>query len=141
MKTLAINLMAIVTLALATNAQASGFKCEGKDGYNVKLFNRTVGGTRVPSKFILSHQDADPRTLLTRGESEIRKHNRLNTVQYAVHGNSKVAAETVILQINFKEGKEVLEAGEEVPGQLILVDEDGGREVNSLTCERYLKGD
>lgn len=140
MKAVTINLIAIATLVLAGNANASGFKCEGK-GYNVKLYNKTVGGTRIPSKFILSHVDADPRTLLTRSEGQIRKHNNANTVQYVVNGNSTVGAETVILQISFKEGLETLEAGEEVPGQLILVEEDGSREVTRLSCERYLKGE
>lgn len=140
MKTVTINLLAIVTLALATNAQASGFKCEG-NGYSAKLFNKTTGGTRIPAKFILSHEDASPRTLLSRGEGEISKSNNVNTVKYVVHGNTKVSADTVILQINFKEGLETLEAGEQVSGSLILVNEDGSREVSRLTCERYLKGE
>lgn len=140
MKTLT-NLFVVVAVAFAsTSAMASGFRCAG-DGYNVKLYNKTAGGTRIPAVFILSHEDASPATLLRRGEGEISKSNRLNTVRYTVDGNSKVGAETVILQISFKEGVEVLEAGEEVPGQLILVNEDGDREVTHLTCERYLKGE
>ena len=143
MKTLT-NLVIVAAVAFAgTSAMASGFKCQDtKDmGYNVKLFNKTVGGTRIPAVFILSNADASPSTLLRRGEGEISKSNRLNTVRYTVHGNSKVAADTVILQISFKEGLEVLSAGEEVDGQLILAQDSGDREVIALTCERYLKGE
>lgn len=143
MKSLAINLLTIATVVFATNAQASGFRCEDTQdlGYSVKLYNKTSGGTRIPSKLILSQESASPRTLLVAGQDEITKHNRLNTVQYVVDGNEKVGAERVILQITFKEGAESLEAGEHAPGQLIFVSEDGDRDVVRLTCERYLKGE
>ncbi len=134
----------VLTIAIAlagSNAMASGFKCQENDGYAVKLFNKTVGGTRIPAKMIVSHSDASPATLLVRGEGEISKSNRLNTVRYTVDGNAKVGADQVILQIHFKEGQETLEAGEEVDGQLILAQESGEREVVALTCARYLKGE
>lgn len=140
MKVLTINLFAVAIFALATNAQASGFRCEG-EGYSAKLYNKTIEATRTPSRLVVSHEDANPHTLLVRTGEEIRKHNRLNSVQYVVDGNGKVGAETVILQINYKEGVEVLENGEEVQGQLILLSEGESREVIQLTCERYLKGE
>ncbi len=140
MKNVTLNLLTIVSLFLgASAAQASGFRCEGGDGFAVKLFNHT-NATRTPAKLIVSHGDADPSTLLVRSDEEISKSNRLSTVRYTVDGNAKIGAETVILQINFKEGSEVLEAGEVVPGQLILIDENGHRDVTALECERYLKG-
>lgn len=144
MKALALNLLTIVTLAFASNAEASGFKCtESEDashGYNVKLFNKTTGATRTPSKLILSHSDAYPRTLLVRSADAISKTNRLNTVRYTVEGNAKTASTEVILQVAFKEGSETLLEGEVVPGQLIFVYDDS-REVIQLDCERYLKGE
>ena len=127
-------------LALAASASfASGFRCESEEGFKVKLYNQTKSGTRVPSKLIVSHENASPATLLVADGSEITKTNRLNTVRYTVDG-SDMNLHQVILQIKFKEGQETIREGEVVEGQLILVDEEGSREVSDLACERYLKG-
>jgi len=129
-----------LTLALMTGmASASGFKCEGLDsGFRTKLFNHVQPGlgTRVPAAMIVSHEDEG--TLLSAKGADIRKRNRANTVQYVTDGNDRLDADTVILQIRFKEGREVIERGETAPGQLVLV-KDGTREVYDLSCERYLK--
>lgn len=127
---------------LGTAAHADGFKCEGNDStLNVKIFNhvRPELGTRTPAKLIVS--DLRQGTLVTRSTDQIRKHNRVSTVQYVVDGNEQIGAETVILQVAFKAGREVIAAGEERDGQLILVDAEGDRTVYELTCKRYLKQD
>ncbi len=124
---------------LATAAFGSGFKCAGED-YSVKLFNHVnpEDGTRVPAAMIVSSEEEG--TLLVRKGAQIRKHNRSNTVQYVADGNRRLGADTAILQIRFKEGRETLEEGETAPGQLILVmDED--RSVAELSCTRYLKSE
>ena len=137
MKTLKINLLTGFTVALiGTGAFASGFRCNGDMGYSVKLFNYTVGETRTPAVMIISQDDEG--TLLRRTGSEIRKHNRTNTIQYVVEGSRKLDSDTAILQISFREGREVLEEGETADGQLILI-KDGDRGVFGLVCERYLK--
>ncbi len=137
-----INMLSIGLLVAvsSTGAFASGFRCTSENGFAVKLYNHTTGATRTPSLLVVSHGDADPSTLLTRKGSEIRKNNRVNSVQYVVEGNRKIDADTVILQVSYKEGRENLEAGETVNGQLILVS-DGNRQVVKLECERYLKGE
>ncbi len=119
------------------SAMASGFRCEG-EGYNVKMYNLTSGATRKPAVLVLSHEDASPKTLLTAKGSEIRKHNRVTSVQYVTDGVA-MDLDSVILQISFKEGKEVIAEGDVINGQLILVGEDKSREVVRLSCERYLK--
>jgi hypothetical protein len=139
MKTTNLFAIGLLVAVVGSSSFASGFRCEG-DGYSVKLFNKTSNATRTPSVMIVSHEDASPATLLRRDGAAIRKHNRLNTVQYVVDGNNKIGADTVILQIAFKEGQESLEAGETADGQLILVADDS-RQVVALACERYLKGE
>lgn len=123
-------------------AFASGFKCtsdHASDGYNVKLFNHTESatGTRTPAIMVISHEDAG--TLLVRRGAEIRKASRANTVQYVVDGNRTLGADSAILQVRFKEGRQTLREGEVVSGQLILISEDGERAVVPMSCERYLK--
>ena len=76
--------------AIQTSAFASGFKCEGDMGYNVKLYNDT-SSTRTPAVLVISQ--VGQGTLLTREGTEISKHNRPNTVQYVVEGNRKLDAD------------------------------------------------
>ncbi|MBI1859391.1 MAG: hypothetical protein HYR96_00540 [Deltaproteobacteria bacterium] len=130
-----------LAIALSGSAYASGFKCTSDEGLNVKLFNHVdpLSGTRTPAVLVIS-SDAQG-TLIVRKDTEITKHNRANTVQYVVDGSEKVGAETAILQIRFKEGREVLEAREVTAAQLILVSEDNDRSVIALECERYLKAE
>ena len=130
-----MNKMVGVGLMVGTAAFGSGFKCDGDLGYSVKLFNKT-DATRVPAVLVVSQKGLG--TLLRAESEEIRKHNRANTVQYVVEGNEQLNADQVVLQITFKEGRETLAAGEEAPGQLILV-KGADREVIDLSCERYLK--
>jgi len=136
-----INTKIVVALfaVISTASFASGFRCEG-EGYAVKMYNKTTGGTRVPAKMVISHEDASPTTLLVADGEDIHKKNRVNSVQYITDGNSRIGAETVILQVAFKEGRDVIEAGDVVDGQLILTTAFG-KEVASLVCERYLKND
>jgi hypothetical protein len=137
MKTL-ITLGLMASLA-STQAFASGFLCTSKDGLRVKLFNHVdpTSGTRTPAAMVIS--DETSGTLLVRKGEEIRKQNRSKTVRYAVDGNNSLNAVTVVVQIHFKEGREVLAEGESADGELILIAEDAGRNVFDLTCERYLK--
>jgi len=121
---------------LQAPAFASGFQCEG-EGYTVKLFNRT-DSTRTPAVLVIGQADATPSTLLRRKGAEIHKVNRTNSVQYVVDGSRRLNADKAILQVSFKEGRDTIEEGESVPGQLILV-QDEDRTVVELTCERYLK--
>ncbi len=130
--------MFVLAFALVSgSAMASGFKCGG-EGYNVKMYNLTSGATRKPAVLVLSHDHASPKTLLTAKGSDIRKHNKVTSVQYVTDGASMDLAK-VILQVSFKEGQEVIAKGDVIDGQLILVGEDKTREVIGLTCERYLK--
>lgn len=126
---LLIGLMALVS----AGSFASGFKCEG-DQYSVKLFNKTVDGTRIPAVMVVSEKEHG--TLFRASGSEIRKVNRINSVQYIVNMDE----DKYILQVAFKEGKETLEEGESVDGQLIMILEDGdSKVVEPLECVRYLK--
>ena len=133
-----LSVLALSFIAIGSTAFGSGFDCVGEDGYNAKLYNHVdpENGTRTPAALIISN--VEEGTLLVRKGGSIRKHNRANTVQYVVDGNRKLAADTAILQIRFKEAVEVLEEGETAEGQLILV-ADGERNVLDLTCFRYLK--
>jgi hypothetical protein len=140
MKNIISKLVVISSFAfVASGAFASGFKCDGTEGYAVRLYNH-LDATRLPAALIVSHSEATPTTLLKAYDEEIRKHNKANTVQYVVDGG-QMSAETVILQIAFKEGQESIAAGETIPGQLILVGGNGGKEVHQLDCARYLKGE
>lgn len=136
-----VQLLTVLAISVfGTGAVADGFKCEGTNSdYNVQLYNKVMPeeGTRTPAVLVVS--DAEEGTLLVRRGGAIRKHNRDNTVQYVVEGNRKLGADTAILQIRFKQGREVIEAGETRPAQLILIT-DGEKEVLPLSCERYLKG-
>ena len=130
-----------VALAISSSVFASGFKCKSEDGINVKLFNNvnSTDGTRTPAVFVVSTEESG--TLMVRRDSEIRKHNRANTVQYVTDGSDSVLANKTILQIRFKEGREVLEEGQIADAQLILISEDGDRRVTALDCTRYLKSE
>jgi len=136
MKSTIISVFAMAAMVLSGTVFASGFTCEANDGYNAKVFNNVnpTKGTRTPAALIISNEEG---TLLVRKDAEIKKNNRLNTVQYVVEGSRKADADQVILQISFKEGREVLEAGDTADGQLILV-KDGVREVKQVVCTRYL---
>jgi hypothetical protein len=144
MKTVNLGMITLLFLGLGSSAFASGFKCESvhsRQAYTVRLYNHVspTTGTRVPAVLVISEEEQG--TLLVRKNGEISKHVRANSVQYVVNGNERLGVERAILQIAFREGREVLAAGESVDGQLILVREDGGRSVTDLTCSRYLKGE
>ena len=140
MKT-SVRLFTVIAISvLGTSAYADGFKCEATDStYAVKLFNHVNPelGTRNPAALIVSD---DSGTLLVRKGESISKTNRKNTVRYTVEGSRKLGADTAILQVRFKQGREVIEEGDARPGQLILI-ADGEKEVHELSCERYLKQD
>lgn len=133
-------LLATILALAPTAAFASGFKCQGDEGYRAKLFNYVdpESGTRTPAFFVLS--SALQGTLLTRDADEIRKTNRLNTVRYSVDGSAELNSDKVILQIRFLEAQEELAAGETAPAQLIFVKGEE-RQVYPMTCVRYLKGE
>jgi len=131
-------LTALVITVFGSSAFGSGFKCEGEDGYRVKLYNnvKATDGTRTPAVLVISHDDMG--TLLVRKGEEIRKRNYTTSVRYVVEGNRKLDADTAIVQIQFKEGSEVLKEGEIVTGQLVLVSDGESRKLD-LLCARYLK--
>ncbi len=139
MKTVIAKVMS-VGLFLGTTIFGSGYTCtsaetaQGK--WTVKLYNHTATVTRVPAVLVVSNEVQG--TVLRRTDSEIKKVNRANTVQFVVEGNRKIDADSVIFQIKHKEGREILEERELVVGQLILVKE-AEKEVISLECVRYLK--
>lgn len=139
MKANLVKLMS-VGLMLGTAAFGSGYKCTSGDTaqgeWSVKMFNHTVTETRVPAVIVVSNEAQG--TVLKRTEAEITKRNRANTVQFVMEGNRRIDADSVILQVLHKEGRETLFDAEEVAGQLILV-KDGSKEVISLDCARYLK--
>ena len=140
MKTLIGALSVVVLTAMGPAALASGFVCSGDSeaaNLRVKLFNHIDPqmGTRVPAAMIIS--DTERGTLVVRKGRAISKRNRANAVQYVINGSSRLEADIAILQVQFKEGREVLGEREEVPAQLILI-KDGDRSVFSLSCERYL---
>lgn len=131
-----MKVLVVSFLVVGAGAFASGFKCEGSE-YSVKLFNK-LDATRTPAVLVVSVNRDGIGTLITAKGSEISKTNRLNTVRYTVDA-AEAFAKQAILQISFKEGRETLEEGEVVSGQLILVQEDGSREVTDLECSRYKK--
>jgi len=132
--------LALALVLVGTAAKADGFKCEGDDStLNVKVFNHVHAekGTRTPAKLIIS--DLNQGTLAVRSGGEIRKSNLTSKVQYVVDGSRKLGAETAILQVQYKQGRETIAAGDVRPGHLILVDAEGDRTVYELSCERYVK--
>lgn len=139
MKNLVVKL-ASMAMVVGTAAFGSGYKCTGTDftgtEWSVKMYNHTSVETRVPSVLVISNEDQG--TLLLRKDLEIKKANRRNTVQFVVEGNRKIDSDSVIFQVTHKEGRETLEEGEVVSGQLILVKE-GSKQVIDLECSRYLK--
>lgn len=132
MKTFAIGVVAL----LSVPAFASGFRCESRDGYRVKIYNHTNAqeGTRTPAVFVLSHEDSG--TLLVAKGAQISKRNLSNVVQYTAKGGQK-GLDYAIAQITFKEGRETLAEGERAYGNLILA-KNGHRQVSRIVCERYL---
>jgi hypothetical protein len=136
MKTLQVISTFLVFFAVTGSAMASGFRCQSTEGYSVKEYDHTDPhtGTRVPAVLVISYESQG--TLLVAKNEEIRKHNRVNSIQYSVDGNEKLNADTAIFQVMYKPGQEVSKKG--VPGQLILV-QSGTRDAIDLQCERYLK--
>ena len=136
MRLLSLTLLAV--MSLGNLAQASGFKCEERGGsLEVILINHVHPelGTRNPAKLVVGTRR---RTLLHRRGPQIRKLPIDGGVQYRAEGNRRIDADEVLLQIDFQEGKDVLEKGEWVSGRLILVrDEERDRLV--LDCYRYLR--
>jgi len=127
------------SIFLASTAHASGFNCEEAGGLRVILRNHTraeTGGTRTPAVLII--EDTDGVRILVRLDTEIRKHIRENTTQYVAVGNNALGADRVIFQVPFRDGVDVLEADQELDGQLILV-RGTERSVFELNCTRYLK--
>lgn len=120
----------------SASAFASRFECEG-EGYKVKLNNHLHGKTRTPHVMVISHEDAEPRTLVKAFNEEIRKSNRKNTVRYTVDADA-MGLNTASLQISFKEGRDVMEDGDITDGQLVLVAYDGSKHVVGLECTRRL---
>jgi hypothetical protein len=139
MKSLIVKLVS-AGLVIGTAAFGSGYQCDGQNSegveWAVKLYNHASVESRVPAVLVVSNESEG--TLLRRADTEIKKANRRNTVQYVVEGNRKIDADTVIFQVAHKEGKETFEKGQIISGQLILV-KDEAREVIELTCSRYLK--
>ncbi len=131
---------AVIGMISTSVTFASGFKCEATNdsGFNAKLFNKTLGATRTPAVLVVSNEEAIPATLLKRTNTEIRKYNTAHKVQYVVDGNAAIGADTVTLQINFKEGQETIDEGDVVEGQLILASR-GRRAAIPMDCVRYLK--
>lgn len=122
-------------VGLSSSVFASGFRCESPDGYRVKIFNHTHAdaGTRVPAVLVVSHKDSG--TLLSAKGTEISKRNLSNVVQYSADGTGKGLSK-VVVQIAFKEGREVLAEGERAYGTLILA-QGASRQTSRLTCSRY----
>ena len=130
----------LITAALALAGSAvhgSGFVCEG-DGIRARLYNHVSPGkgTRVPAAFIVS-TDAEG-TILVRKGPQIEKHLGTTSVRYVVAGGPELGADTVTLEIWFREGKGDLEDGDVVDGGLYMVGLQGTSEMR-LGCQRYLK--
>ncbi len=130
-----IKLVLASVVGLSSSVFASGFRCESPDGYRVKIYNHThaEAGTRVPAVLVVSHENTG--TLLTAKGAEISKRNLSNVVQYSAEG-SRAGLSKVIVQIAFKEGREVLAEGEHAYGTLILA-QGASRQTSRLTCSRY----
>ena len=131
----AIKLVVASVVGLSSSVFASGFRCESPDGYRVKIYNHTHAdeGTRVPAVLVVSHQDAG--TLLTATGAQISKRNLSNVVQYSAEG-TKAGLSKVVVQIAFKEGREILAEGERAYGTLILA-QGAKRQTSRLVCSRY----
>jgi hypothetical protein len=137
MKTSAIKVVLASVVALSSSAFASGFRCESPDGYRVKIYNHVQAdnGTRVPAVLVVSHAQAG--TLLSAKGTEISKRNLSNLVQYSAKG-PKGGLTYAVVQIAFKEGRDILAEGERAYGTLVLA-KGVERQTSRLTCHRYLK--
>ena len=125
-----------LALGVTTSAFASGFRCYEEDGYTVYLKNKSAPESRTPELLRVRY---DGELLLERTEKQITKSNRNNVVRYTVRGNKDVGFGKATLQVHFKEGRETLERGESVDGQLILyTNSTGDREVHQMECVRWL---
>src|SRR5688500_2596961 len=107
-------ILVAVAMMVTSGAFASGFKCEG-EGYRVKIFNK-LDATRTPAVLILSH--VEDGTIVKADAEDIQKYNGTTSVRYTVEDTD--SWDLVTIRIVFKEGKEVLEAGEEVDASLLL---------------------
>ena len=132
----AIGMILVVAMGFSTSVFASGFKCESEDGLRVKLCNSTHQETRTPAVLIISNQEEG--TLLVQRDDSILKVNRDNSTLYTTLGSEKLGASLVLLEIEFKEGRDVVRAGTAVQGRLFLISESDEQLVN-LDCVRYLK--
>lgn len=129
----------VAVFAVGSQAFASGFACADDSGNRVKIYNHLnpEDGTRLPAVFVLSNKNIG--TLLVAKGEQISKRNHTEVVQYAVRGNALLGVDYVVVQIQFKEGRQVLAKGATVPGNLILAKQDGRRSVTKLRCQRYTK--
>lgn len=134
------SLIALAITLSVSPAFASGFRCEGDSGYRVKVYNQIdpSKGTRNPAKLIISHEDQG--TLLVESSEGITKSNYVNYVEYRVVGTPALNAIEASLEVAFKEGVDVLGAGEQVEGTLILTDSAHAKSYFPLVCGRYKKG-
>ncbi len=133
-----MKLLALITLVIGSGAFASGFICEEPDSHSpltVKLFNKTVGGTRIPAVMVVSDEHAG--TILVAKGEEISKRNLANGVRYTATPADKDTQ--AVLTIDFKEGNETLEDGEVVKGSIRFIDSGGVGDAEELECARYLK--
>lgn len=130
-------IVAVIAGLFGAPAFASGFRCESRDGVNVKVYNHInpQDGTRVPAVFVVS-TDAKGTILVAKGK-EISKKLLTRVTQYSVESR-KAGLEHVILQVYFKEGRDYLAKNERVKGNLIY-GAAGVRQVKPLVCSRYLK--
>ena len=135
------NFLIIVVAVFGVGSQsfASGFSCADNSGNRVKIYNHLSpeDGTRLPAIFVLSKKNIGT-VLVAKGE-QISKRNHTRVVQYAVRGNALVGVDYVVVQIQFKEGRQVLAKGASVPGSLVLAQRDGRKSVTTLRCQRYTK--
>jgi len=133
----AIFMLVLLVAGYGAVAFGSGWRCNGDEGYRVKLINHT-GPTRKPAVFIVSQRGSG--TLLTAKNEEIRKTNLEKGVRYVADaGEHDPISGRAILYVEYKEGQDrPLKFGESVDGKLIL-DLDSGKEEVDLACYRYLK--
>ncbi len=140
MKNNLVRLVFAVSFLVAVPAFSSGFDCNSSDGFQAKIFNHVDphSGTNTPAILIVS--SARYGTLLVRYQEDIVKKATPTYDRFFTKGNFETNSDNVMLQIRFREGVDVMAAGESTTGQLIFFKGEE-RAVYSMECLRYLKGD
>ena len=150
------SLLTLITLAAATAAHADGFVCQSQEGLRIKAYNHTSpeAGTRVAAILVLSDDNvaAGNKTIATFSDSQQTLTSRGASysadvdLRFAtssrkgelIAGTKLGQLQSIELNVDFSYAAPV-EAGEVLPGSLVLTKRNGQAIEVEVSCERYLK--